>query len=240
MSQIRIDIAGRKAFIETAADLMRRKIISSIAAHGSCTIGLSGGSTPVPVYQRLAKLPDIDWKNVFVFLTDERHIDSNHPDSNQRLVRQTLAMSVPIPEDHLIFPDTSLPHEECATGYGARLGAHLASHAPDMVVLGMGLDGHITSLFPPVPAEAWGPYAAIATHTPLDAAGAPLFAVHRRISTTFPVLKRSASCLLLLGKEKLPLWEAMEKGAEDATRWPIKELLSDECVVLMQLSEESR
>ena len=232
----RIDIAGKSAFIEMGADLMHREITSAIAVRGSCTIGLSGGSTPVPVYERLTALPDIDWQNVFVFLTDERHIDADHPDSNQRLVRQSLASRTHIPEDHLIFPDTHLPHEECAAEYAERLGAHLQSHAIDMVVLGMGPDGHITSLFPPVPKEAWGSSVAIATHTPLDESGKPLFAVRERISTTFPVLKKSMSSLLLLGQDKRALWETMEKSTDTSVRWPIKELMQDQLVVLMEQS----
>lgn len=213
------------SFARTAAQKLGDLIRRAIRANGTCVIGLSGGSTPGPVYEELAG-EMIDWSRVTVFLADDRCVSPDHPDSNQHLVRSALLSRLSEPPATL-FHDTSLPPAEAAEAYGKRLEELLAERGADIVVLGMGPDGHIASLFPPLDERAFGP--AFAIHTTTDA-----FAVHDRISVTLPVLAGAAHAVFLLkGEDKLRLWEEMEASTEDAHRWPARAVLEKGTVTLI-------
>lgn len=206
------------SFARTAAGRLAEMIRHAIRVHGDCIMGLSGGSTPGPVYAELAK-EMIDWSRVTVFLADDRCVTPDHPHSNQLLVRSTL-LAHTAARPRVIFPDMSRPPDEAATEYARRLEELLADRPADIVTLGMGPDGHIASLFPPLDDRAFGP--ALAIHTVTD-----VFDVHDRISVTLPVLRKTARAVFLLkGTEKQDLWNTMESSGEDVRRWPAKEVVA--------------
>lgn len=216
MTNSRID-AGT-SFPRTAASTIANMMRRAIRAHGQCVIGLSGGSTPGPVYEELSA-EMLDWTRVSVFLVDDRCVGPEHPDSNQSLIASTLLVRLPV-QPKLVVPDTSLPPADAASAYGERLDTLLGERPADVVLLGMGPDGHIASLFPPLGEDALGPARAIRTVT--DA-----FAVRDRISVTLPVLAgASAAVFLLRGKEKHRVWEAMLSSADNERRWPAKAVLA--------------
>jgi 6-phosphogluconolactonase len=199
-------------FARIATDVIAKHMRHAIRTHGDCIIGLSGGSTPRPVYELLAD-EAIDWTRVTVFLVDDRCVSSDHPDSNQYLIVSSLLKKAAGAK--AVFHDTSLPPEDAAKDYGERLTAMFTRPA-DIVVLGMGRDGHIASLFPPLTKDAFGPAAAI--HTTTD-----VFAVHDRISVTLPVLASAAHAIFLFkGADKSAVWEEMMASDEDVRRWPAK------------------
>lgn len=217
MYQANIVLTAADDFESHAVDLMCASIREAIIMHGHCTIGLSGGSTPVPVYRLLRGRKDIDWSRVLLFLVDERYVPADHPESNQRMVREALLPSLPIAEGQIFFPDTSLPLKECVRSYSLIV----SDLKPSLVVLGMGEDGHIASLFPPLSAEATRSSATIATHT-------ESFAVSDRISVTLPVLESADSRLFLLTGEAK--YEALRRELQapcDPVRHPIHALLDD-------------
>lgn len=147
-----------------------------------------------------------------MFLVDERYIDPSSDDSNAKLVRDTL----PVSDEQLLFPDTSLPIDECVKQYDSTLENLLSEHPADVVTLGMGEDGHIASLFPPVGDDAFGESSAI--HTTTDR-----FAVHDRISVTAPVIAAAVQQVFFLkGEGKRTVWDVMIADAEGPTRWPAK------------------
>lgn len=226
--------ANGSEFARTGAELIAERIRMVLAERGDCTIGLSGGSTPEPVYRTLGAMHGIDWTNVFVFLIDERMVAGDHADSNQHLVRSSLLASADIANDHLMFPNTSLPHAACADDYARRLNDHFAAHTFDVSILGMGPDGHIASLFPPLHDAAFGEATAIATLTPLDADGKPLFAVRERVTLTLPALRKSTWSLMLLGPSKQATWDQMERSNEGPNRWPVKAVLNGNFTLLAQ------
>jgi 6-phosphogluconolactonase len=179
-------------------------------------IGLSGGSTPGPVYAKLAAEKRIAWDRVRFFLVDERYVPANAPESNQAMIRTTLLTGAAA-KARITFPDTSLPLPECIDAYDKAL----AEITPDIVVLGMGEDAHIASLFPPVGPEAYGPKRVI--HTTTD-----VHAVHDRISVTFPVLLDASHRLFLIsGEKKKALLKKMQETNEDVSLYPAQYLFDE-------------
>lgn len=195
-----------------AVTLIAETIRHALDDRGTCIVGLSGGSTPGSVYEQLAT-ERIDWSNICIFLTDERCVPPTHAESNQRLVRETLLSRTATPAA-VLFPDTSLAPDACADVYDDELRALLGGRGPDVLVLGLGVDGHTASLFPPVDIAAAGERFAIRTHT-------DRFAIEDRISITPRVIETSSFPLFLLkGQEKKAIWEAMTAASGDPRRWP--------------------
>ena len=109
------------------------------------TLGLAGGSTPRAAYGYLAERK-LDWSTVIMWLGDERWVPHDHRESNTRMVREVLADRVVAP---LLAPDTAFGEPTAAAAsYSAVLGDIFYEGRPDLVLLGMGDDGHTASLFP--------------------------------------------------------------------------------------------
>ena len=149
--------ANGNALLDAAADVVTASAVDGIAARGCFILALSGGSTPQGLYRRLATEPRrtrIDWTRVHLCWGDERCVPPTHPDSNFRMAREALIDHVGIPEAqvHRMRGD-DLPRE-AAAAYEAELRALLApsggtgAGAFDLVLLGLGPDGHTASLFP--------------------------------------------------------------------------------------------
>lgn len=216
-----IETTTPEEFQKRSVEILKEAITYAINDHDSCIIGLSGGSTPRPIYEALAK-EDIDWSKVYPFLLDERSVAITDDKSNAKLILDTL----PVNQDQCLFPDTTLEPEECAMEYHKALSGLLAEHPADIVVLGMGEDGHTASLFPPVGDDAFGELFAV--HTTTDK-----FAVHDRISVSAPVIATAAMKFLFLkGEAKKQVWEEMLASDEDARRWPAKLALETGAVVV--------
>lgn len=128
----------------------------SLARQETVSIALSGGGTPGPLYKRLAEAPYrfvIDWRRVRVFWVDERCVPPGDPDSNFRLVAEILLDRLPqLPEIYRMQGE--LPPRQAAGAYARDLAAAFGGGTPrfDLVLLGIGSDGHTASLFPHSPA----------------------------------------------------------------------------------------
>jgi 6-phosphogluconolactonase len=137
------DFAGR------AATLIEDEIREAIAARGACRLCLAGGETPRAIY---AALPtDLPWDKVWITFGDERCVPPDHADSNYRMARESLLDRVPAAHVFRIRGEVS--QEEAAAEYehllateAARTGE--ARYVHDLILLGMGEDGHTASLFP--------------------------------------------------------------------------------------------
>ena len=176
----------------------------AVAQNGSFDLVLAGGSTPRGTYEALAEEPfrdAIDWTRVRVFWGDERCVPPAHPDSNYRMAVDVLLSRVPIPETSVHRIQGELQPEGAAELYD-RLVRELVPGTPprfDLVLLGVGTDGHVASLFPRAEddsaAVAYYPGArvAIPTRAPVPP--------HDRVSLTLPVLNASREILFLVSGE---------------------------------------
>ena len=127
-----------------AAEWLELEMTRAIAGRGACALCLAGGRTPEPVYRELASASSIDWTRVDVFFGDERAVPPDHPDSNYLMVNRVLLSRVPVPagQVHRMEAERS-DREAAAREYERSLPPRL-----DILVLGMGQDGHTASLFP--------------------------------------------------------------------------------------------
>lgn len=116
-------------------------------------LSLCGGSTPKAVYESLARRPEIDWSRVLITFGDERCVPPDHPDSNFRMAKASLLDPAGIPDDRVVRMEGERDPAEAAARCEERLGALAGETGEpvfrhDLVLLGMGEDGHTASLFP--------------------------------------------------------------------------------------------
>jgi len=143
----------RSALIEAALALIVERILTAINERQSCTIALSGGSTPQPLYAALAGA-DLPWQQIQIFWGDERYVPATDPDSNYGMTKRVWLDLVPIPAANIHPMPTGLAQPQLAAeDYDRQIVAHFGSEAGsipvfDIILLGMGDDGHTASLFP--------------------------------------------------------------------------------------------
>lgn len=193
-------------------------------AHEGCrfSVALAGGSTPRRLYELLASEPyrsRAPWECVDVFWTDERCVPPDHPDSNFRMANETLLSRVLVPADHLHrIPAEQRDPASAAMAYERILRA--CFQAPDdvvpeldLVVLGLGEDGHTASLFPRSPALHEANRLVIAT-----AGGVPNL---QRVSLTIPVLTHAKALMwLVAGEQKATTVRAVLEGPKRPEELP--------------------
>jgi 6-phosphogluconolactonase len=124
----------------------------AIRENGRFSVALSGGSTPKAAYQ-LLRSPEfsakIEWSSVHIFWGDERCVPPDHPDSNYRMTKATLLDHVPIPETNIHRMRGELEPQEAAAANEKDLKQFFGDSPHfDLILLGMGIDGHTASLFP--------------------------------------------------------------------------------------------
>lgn len=213
-----IRTASDSDFVTRSVEVLALRIRQNIDEFGSAIIGLSGGSTPRPIYEALGN-EDIDWSAVSVFLVDERYTEETSDDSNLKMIVDTLVKTSGMSEDNIYAPDTRLPMDICLEEYEAELAGLLSQGIPHIVTLGLGEDGHIASLFPPVPDAAFGDRLVLHTTT-------NTFAVHDRISTTMVVIgSADRKFFFLKGDAKKATWEKMLSEEGSIHQWPANAVL---------------
>ncbi|HEY9878942.1 MAG TPA: 6-phosphogluconolactonase [Leptolyngbyaceae cyanobacterium] len=146
-------LPDKAAVVERALTLVLETIEDAIATRNRCTLALAGGSTPKPLYEALAQ-QNLPWEKFYIFWGDERYVPIDHSDSNAGMAKKAWLDQVPIPPEQ-IFPmptETGDP-KESAQQYEQTLktvfpDAGASVPQLDLILLGMGDDGHTASLFP--------------------------------------------------------------------------------------------
>ncbi len=141
------------ALANAAAELFAAFAQKAVETSGKFSVALSGGSTPKALFGLLASpfiANQIDWAHVHLFWGDERCVPPDHADSNYRMTRETLLNHVPMPAANVHRMQGEIEPVQAAEAYEAELSSFFGTVQPrfDLVLLGMGDDGHTASLFP--------------------------------------------------------------------------------------------
>lgn len=187
---------------------------TAVAEKGAFHLAVPGGSTPLPLF-RLLSLTPLSWERIHLWLVDERCVPLSSDQSNFRLLERHLLSEVKIPHAnvHPIYVDVA--DELCSEGpvrsddiYESLIRRHLVSESFDLVVLGVGSDGHIASLFPgqtPAPGR-------LVTYA--EAKGHPA----KRVTLTYAAINRASHvAVLVLGNGKHELVTAVSESTDDIT-----------------------
>jgi 6-phosphogluconolactonase len=211
---------GREALTDAAANALSERL-----TQGGLLV-VAGGSTPRPVYDRLSGR-DLPWSEVTVTLTDERQVDSGSDDSNEKMVRARLLTAKAAAAPFLPLRSGRLEPLAEAAAAGMRVATHLPAAA---VLLGMGADGHVASLFPNTPELAAGlDLDGEALCLPVARAGLAPF-VPRLTLTARALTQTRLLILLISGDDKRALIERI--GREETYAPPAATFLrQDRCPV---------
>src|SRR4051812_8837970 len=196
----RIAIADTLAYDDAAAERITQLIESAIANRRTAFVSLTGGSTPRDTYAALADpsrpyRARIDWTRVQLFWGDERHVPPDHADSNFGMANRALMQHVPIPPEHVHRIRGERPDPgEAAAEYAREL-----PDVFDIMLLGLGEDCHVASIFPG--SELLDPAFVRDAAPPVAAVFAPHLGTWR-ITITPPVILGSRAIVLLVGGEK--------------------------------------
>lgn len=190
---------------ENVADILR----AAARARGRACIALAGGTTPRAVHAELAALPEVPWSSVHVFFGDERAVAPDHPDSNYRMAKESLLDRVPIPPAQI----HRLAAEGADRDAAARDYEAVLPEALDLVMLGIGEDGHTLSLFPGSPALNERRRRCIPVVGPKPPP--------ERLTVTVPVLEAARALVMLaVGSGKAEAVARALEGALDPGRTP--------------------
>jgi 6-phosphogluconolactonase len=152
MADVRV-FAGADDMAEAVAEEFVELAAMAIADRGRFAVALAGGSTPRAAYTRLASesfASRVDWSRVLFFWSDERCVPPDHPESNYRMAREALLDHVPVPGQNVFRVLGEKEPMQAADTYEDQLRTLFGGSIPrfDLVMLGMGADGHTASLFP--------------------------------------------------------------------------------------------
>jgi 6-phosphogluconolactonase len=180
-----------------------KKIINySTKENKFCTIALSGGNTPILFYHELSRQTDINWDNVHFFIVDERFIPIGHKDNNFTNIKKTLFDYIKIPVSNIHFVVTNTGNLlESSEKYNLELKSFFKLNQSnplpvfDLIILGLGTDGHTASLFPGTDA--------LIEKNKLATFSKPENISYERITLTIPVINNSKNIIFLVtGKDK--------------------------------------
>ena len=192
------------ALARAAADLFAEQARAAASARGAFHVALSGGDTPRSIYSLLAtgRYADLPWASTHVYWGDERCVPREHPESNYRMARELLLSKVPVPEAQVHPMPVSA---DGADDYERALRAALTRL--DLVLLGLGADGHTASLFPGDPAVSESRRCVAAARAPSRP--------EARLTLTVPALNSARMLLFVVSgrKKAKALSRALKGGA---------------------------
>lgn len=183
---------------QAAAQAVIAALKSALAERGAASLVGTGGRSPAPVYDLLAKARDVDWARVDVTLSDDRFVPVSSPDSNERLVRERLLTDAAA---KAVFTPISTAAENVEAA-AEKVEVGVRALAPyDVMLLGMGEDGHVASLIPGSPVLDLGMDPAgtrFCLGIPAGVGSPPI----ARVTMTMPALLQARLILVLISGEK--------------------------------------
>lgn len=208
-----------EAVAEEVAERLISAAVRSVASRGQFHVAIPGGSSPRGAYQYLSRSQtarEVPWGSVQVYFTDERCVPPTHEDSNYRLAKDLLLSKASVPADNVHRFPAELPPTEAAVEYERSIKRAMGDTPRfDLVILGMGEDGHTASLFPDSPALSETGRLAVACFVPRLKA--------YRLTLTVPVLANACEVLIIaMGQAKAVMVRDVLRGPVDGTRRPVQ------------------
>lgn len=203
-----------------ASGMIAAASLICIQERGAFNLALAGGSTPGPVYELLAEDPDVDWKRTRVFWSDERCVPPEHNDSNYRMALDALLDRLPQSPGIVARMPGELPPEQAASAYEKTIRRVVPADESgiprfDLILLGMGDDGHTASLVP-------GSEALKVTDRLVTADYVSKFKAYR-LTFTYPLLNAGRHLLILVsGASKAITLNAVLKGPHRPNALPVQ------------------
>ena len=211
--------ADLEALSAEAARRMTALVAAAMAERGRCTVALAGGKTPERLYRMLAGEHRLGapWQQVEWFWGDERCVPPDHAESNYRMARETLLSKVPIPGDNIYRMRGEIDPNEAAKEYGQMLKEKFGDGGGlDLVLLGLGEDGHTLSLFPGTAAVSETKHRCVANYAEHSTTGKSW-----RITLTAPFVNRGREVIFLVsGANKAAALSQVLEGSPDPQRLP--------------------
>jgi 6-phosphogluconolactonase len=179
---------------------------------------LSGGSTPKTLYEMLAAEPyrsQLNWSKIEIYFGDERCVPPDHKDSNFLMAHNAMLSKLPLPECNIHRMRGELAPEAAAMEYGKMLKEKFHDDGPDLLLLGMGDEGHTASLFPDTTALDETHHRCVANFVPKLNAW--------RITMTYPFINKSEQVMMMIaGQSKAKVLQEVLEGPKDIHRLPIQ------------------
>ncbi len=235
-------LQNESTFVTQAADEISGFIEEAVDARGVARVALAGGSTPKPIYEQLA-LRSLPWPHIRLFLGDERLVPPDAPESNAAMVRDSLLTPAGLAPNTLLHPVPQGMAEDpgrCVAHFENALTRALGplddpTASLDLVILGMGADGHTASLFPSAPALALRDRRV--AHVPADDVSPGLAPRVDRLTLTLAAINDAHAVLFLVtGRSKLAHVRAIADG--DAAELPAAMVAPRECLVWRLLESD--
>ena len=191
-----------KNFVAGAAAFILEQARNAIVERSEFRIALSGGNTPAPVYARIAaEGRDLPWDQILFTFSDERCVPPDNPQSNFRMARENLFVPAAVPEKSIMRMHGEIDPHIAANEYEDHLNAIATKRGEliyqhDLILLGLGDDGHTASLFPGTAALDEMTRRVVANFVPKLNAW--------RLTFTFPLINHARQILFLVGASKSP------------------------------------
>jgi 6-phosphogluconolactonase len=210
------EIVRTKNFVADAANLIVDLARKALAERNEFRIALAGGNTPRPVYAEVARIGhDLPWDKIVITFGDERCVPPEHEQSNYRMARENLLEPAAVPEKSVLRmrgeidpPTAAQEYEQHVDLMAKQCGEPIYRH--DVILLGMGDDGHTASLFPDTAAVA-------ETNRRVVANFVPKFNTHR-LTFTFPLINSARRVCFLVNASKHT--ELIERVLGGDTQYP--------------------
>jgi 6-phosphogluconolactonase len=202
-------VEDERALAHEGAERFTAIVREAVRGRGRAIVSLTGGSTPRKMYEALARdAAQVPWQDVHLFWGDERAVPPDHKDSNYGMARDALIAHVPIPGEHVHRMRGELPADEAAGRYEEELTGTF-----DLMLLGLGEDAHIASIFPGS--------AVLEERTRRTAAPWAAHLNAYRITLTPPALLDARRILMLVsGQKKADAVKAAIEAPLDPRQWP--------------------
>jgi len=216
-----VDAVDARGVARLASELISQALRDAIARSGSASLALSGGNTPRETYALVAREPGIDWSRTRIFWVDERAVAPNDERSNYRWAKEALLDAAPVPHErvHRMRAEAS-DKEGAARDYEALIRQGVAPDADgvpsfDVVVMGIGDDGHTASLFPGEPT--------VMITDRLVVAVPPAAGHEARLTITRPLIEHARKLFfLVVGASKRPALERVWSDNGDTAQTPAR------------------